>query len=163
MVMPLKISAEPQRINPRNKNFNILFILFLYTTKVGLSLFPDFGWMDVKSLKYIIDASVTRHVLKRFEAVGMDVVHVLDLQGESPMKDREINLISIREDRIVMTKDYDFVESFMQSKRPYKLLFISSDDEAQWRAVFLTHFDAIQEHFMNADLVEIGKDGLVFH
>ena len=40
--------------------------------------------------------------------------------------DQEINELSIRESRIVVTKDSDFVDSFVLKRQPHKLLHVTT-------------------------------------
>ncbi|GEM_PF-6472755 len=46
------------------------------------------------------------------------------LQNATP--DAEINDISIQQERIVVTKDTDFFDSFLIRQQPYKLLLVST-------------------------------------
>ena len=48
----------------------------------------------------------------------------LELGNETP--DKLINKISIEENRIVITKDSDFYNSFILSKVPYKIIFVKT-------------------------------------
>ena len=57
---------------------------------------------------------------------GHDTIHTLDLPDANRTTDAEINELSARDLRVVITKDTDFVDSFLLFHRPYKLLLIST-------------------------------------
>lgn len=74
--------------------------------------------------RFLIDAQLPRRLARMLQASGMDAVHTLDFPAGSATKDSEINQLSIEERRVVVTKDDDFVQSFILQGRPYKLLFV---------------------------------------
>jgi predicted nuclease of predicted toxin-antitoxin system len=61
---------------------------------------------------------------------GHDTIHTLDLPDANRTTDAEINELSARDLRVVITKDTDFVDSFLLFHRPYKLLLISTGNIA---------------------------------
>lgn len=61
-----------------------------------------------------------------FVAAGCDAVHTLDLPDGNRSTDTQIIDAADREQRVVVTKDADFVDSHLLSNRPAKLLLIST-------------------------------------
>jgi predicted nuclease of predicted toxin-antitoxin system len=57
---------------------------------------------------------------------GHDALHTLDLPDENRTTDARIVEIAAQEGRVVVTKDADFVESFILHHKPEKLLLIST-------------------------------------
>ena len=53
-----------------------------------------------------------------------DCIHTIDLKEGNFTKDSTINEISIKEKRVVITKDTDFYYSYIASQKPYKLVLV---------------------------------------
>ena len=77
-------------------------------------------------MKFLIDAQLPHRLVYWLRERGHDARHTLDLPNGNRTSDAEINEISVREQRIVVTKDADFVNSFVIRGEPYKLLLIST-------------------------------------
>ena len=60
-------------------------------------------------MKFIVDAQLPRRLARELAAFGHDVVHTLDLPAANRTHDGDITALAIREKRIVITKDNDFV------------------------------------------------------
>jgi len=74
--------------------------------------------------------------------------------------DNEINSISIDENRVVITKDLDFVDSLLISNTPYKLLYLTTGNITNKVLLefFSTNIEKIAETLKDAKLVEISLD-----
>jgi predicted nuclease of predicted toxin-antitoxin system len=77
-------------------------------------------------VKFLVDAQLPRRLVRILAAAGHDVVHTLDLPLGNRTPDAEINRIALAEGRVVVTKDQDFVTSFLLRHEPQKLLLIST-------------------------------------
>lgn len=77
-------------------------------------------------MKFLVDAQLPRRLARWLQSNGHDVVHTLDLPNGNATTDVEINDLSTAEQRTVITKDADFVHSFLLNGRPYKLLLVST-------------------------------------
>ncbi len=76
--------------------------------------------------RFLVDAHLPLKLARAIQAAGYDTVHTRNLPRANATKDSEINALSIAEQRIVVTKDADFVQSFTLQGRPYKLLLVST-------------------------------------
>jgi predicted nuclease of predicted toxin-antitoxin system len=74
----------------------------------------------------LIDAQLPRRLAYRLREAGHNTIHTLDLPDRNRTSDEIINDLSARDLRVVVTKDTDFVDSFLLSNRPYKLLLIAT-------------------------------------
>lgn len=70
-------------------------------------------------MKFLVDAQLPRPLAASLKWSGHDVLHTLDLPSGNRTPDWRINEISVEEQRIVVTKDADFVNSFLLSGVPY--------------------------------------------
>ena len=59
-------------------------------------------------------------------AAGCDAVHTLDLPDVNRTTDAQVRDVADRDDRVVVTKDVDFVDSHLLTGRPAKLLLVST-------------------------------------
>jgi predicted nuclease of predicted toxin-antitoxin system len=75
-------------------------------------------------MKFLVDAQLPRRLARRLREAGHEAIHTLDLPLGNRTTDTIINDLSAREHYAVVTKDSDFVNSFILSRRPYKLLLI---------------------------------------
>jgi predicted nuclease of predicted toxin-antitoxin system len=77
-------------------------------------------------MKFLVDAHLPRALALLLNAHGHDAIHTRDLPASNATKDSEINRISIVDERIVVSKDGDFYNSFTAQKEPFKLLHIAT-------------------------------------
>ncbi|MEL6820247.1 MAG: DUF5615 family PIN-like protein [Calditrichota bacterium] len=68
-------------------------------------------------MNFLIDAQLPKRLKYRFEEAGHNAVHTLDLPLQNKTSDRIIEEISLSEQRIVISKDADFVDSILISNR----------------------------------------------
>ena len=64
-------------------------------------------------MKFLVDAQLPPSLALLLRKKGHDAIHTLDTPDKNNSSDREICTISIREKRIVITKDTDFYHSFL--------------------------------------------------
>lgn len=77
---------------------------------------------------------------------GHDALHTLDLPSRNRTSDTEINELSVRDRRVVVTKDADFANSFLLSRRPHKLLLVSTGNisNADLESIFVAEMQTKQ-------------------
>lgn len=116
-------------------------------------------------MKYILDAQISFRVSKFLQSKGFDVIHTLDLRDKDFTTDDEIRRISKIESRIVISKDSDFLDSYLIKKIPNKLLFITTGniDNKNLFMLFENNFSLIDELFEEHSLIELNNDELIIH
>lgn len=116
-------------------------------------------------MKFLVDAHLPRRLADRLQEAGFDTVHTRDLPLANRTPDAIINETSIREKRIVITKDADFVTSFILYRQPYKLLLVSTGNitNRELEALFLRNLKQIVDAFTLHDFVEIDRKMLIIH
>lgn len=70
-------------------------------------------------MKFIVDAQLPFALAAFLREKGFDAVHTKELPNGNDTTDAEINALSIAENRIVISKDGDFYDSFTDTKEPY--------------------------------------------
>jgi predicted nuclease of predicted toxin-antitoxin system len=116
-------------------------------------------------MKLLLDAHIPRRLTYGLREAGRDVLHTLDLPRKNRTTDAEILEISERDQRIVVTKDADFVNSFLLHQRPYKLLLISTGNisNADLESLLASQLAAIANAFESHDYLELGRTSLIIH
>jgi predicted nuclease of predicted toxin-antitoxin system len=116
-------------------------------------------------MKFLIDAQLPMQIVNLLENLGCDVIHTKNLPLKNATPDSEINKLSILEQRIVITKDKDFLDSFLIKQEPYKLLLITTGNisNKQIEQLFLQNITQIIELFLTYDFLEMTRDSLIIH
>ena len=108
-------------------------------------------------MKFIIDAQLPPALATFLRDNGFDAIHTKDLQHGNDTTDAQINAISIAENRIVISKDGDFYDSFAAKKEPYKLLHIKTGNITNEKLIelFSKNLAAIVSELEERDVVTI--------
>jgi len=73
-------------------------------------------------MNIIIDAQLPESLCEYFH--DYDCIHTSNLKRGNQSRDSSINEVSIKEKRVVITKDTDFYYSYIASQKPYKLILV---------------------------------------
>jgi predicted nuclease of predicted toxin-antitoxin system len=116
-------------------------------------------------VKFLVDAQLPRRLARWLCAQGCDAIHTLDLPAANTTPDAEVIACAEREQRIVVTEDADFVQSFIVSGRPPRLWLISTGNVRNdaLEALIAAHFPAIQAALATARFIELSRDALIVH
>jgi predicted nuclease of predicted toxin-antitoxin system len=116
-------------------------------------------------MKFLVDAQLPRRLVLRLREAGFDAIHTLDLEEGNRTSDAKINAISIAQERAVVTKDADFVDSFVLHQRPWKLLLISTGNigNRELEELFSASLRTISQGFSGCDFIELGRTKIILH
>jgi len=86
-------------------------------------------------------------------------VHTLDLENQNDTPVRIINLISVTQQRILITKDSDFLDSFIVKQEPYKLILVKlgNSSKSELLHFFSEKFDEIIEKIKTEQMILLKK------
>lgn len=114
-------------------------------------------------MNFLIDAQLPRRLARKLRQLGHDALHTLDLPSGNSTPDTEINTVALREGRVVVTKDADFVNSFLLLGRPGKLVLISTGNitNTELEALFLPNLPAIVSELQTNSYVELTRTALI--
>ena len=116
-------------------------------------------------MKFLLEAHLPRRLVYRLREAGHDAPHTLDLPKRNRTTNTEINDVSESEQRIVVTKDADFVNSFYVSEKPYKLLLISIGNisNTELEALFVPNIPSISAAFQAHSFIEFTRTTIIIH
>ncbi len=111
-------------------------------------------------MKFLIDAQLPPSLKQVFLDNGYDCIHTLDLESGNATSDQTINEITVIEQRILITKDNDFYDSFLINKQPYKLLLVKLGNTSKIELIhfFRSKFAEIIEALQTTDMILVSKE-----
>jgi len=114
-------------------------------------------------MKFLVDAQLPYGIALFLRDNGFDALHTNDLPDKEYTTDSQIRTISVSENRIVITKDYDFVDSFILNKIPEKLLIVTTGNikNKQLFSLWKNNLDLIVFLFETHNLVELSSDDVI--
>ena len=77
-------------------------------------------------MRFLIDAQLPKRLARRLGELGHDAIHTLDLLAKNRTPDQVVIGVATAEDRIAVTKDRDFVDSFILRREPPRLLWLTT-------------------------------------
>ena len=116
-------------------------------------------------MRFLVEAQLPRRLAQRLCDCGHDAIHTLNLSRANRTTDREINELSIRESRVVVTKNSDFVDSLLLHRQPFKLLLITTgniQNTALEHLVF-KNLDSIVHALTTHHYVELSATAVILH
>ncbi len=114
-------------------------------------------------MNFLVDAQLPRRLTAWLTAAGCDATHTLDLPDGNRTSDAQVIGVAEREQRVVVSKDADFVDSHLLYGRPPKLLLISTGNvtNAELETLFVALIPDIVREFATNTFLELGRTGLV--
>ncbi len=111
-------------------------------------------------MKFLLDAQLPPSLKLLFVERGYDCIHTIDLELGNDTPDKTINSLSVFEERIVITKDGDFYDSFIVKGEPYKLILVKLGNTSKRELVefFKNRFAEIIERIKNENLVLLRRE-----
>jgi predicted nuclease of predicted toxin-antitoxin system len=116
-------------------------------------------------MKFLIDAQLPKSLSDFLILKGYNSVHTLQLPNANLTADSEILLIADKEDRIVVSKDGDFLESFILKNSPKKLVLINTGNikNSELLLLFEKNIEKICSLLKENSLIEINKSEIIVH
>jgi predicted nuclease of predicted toxin-antitoxin system len=114
-------------------------------------------------VNFLVDAQLPRRMAAWLAAAGCNAIHTLDLPAANRTTDEQINDVAAREQRVVVTKDADFVDSHLLRGRPPKLLLISTGNisNRDLEALVAPLIPDIVRELGSHSFLELGRAGII--
>ena len=115
-------------------------------------------------MKFLVDAQLPRRFANWLNEAGHDALHTLDLPRKNLTTDQEVVARAKRDGRIVVSKDADFVQTFLVTGEPLLLLISTGNiNNAELEKLLHKNLSGIEAAFATSRFVEITGDALVVH
>lgn len=116
-------------------------------------------------MKYLIDAQLPYLLAEVLRQKAYDVIHTDDLPEKDETSDTRIRQIAIEQDRIVITKDTDFEDSYLLFRKPPRLLLITTGNikNRQLLDLFRQNIAVMNELFTQHTFLELNNTELIVH
>jgi predicted nuclease of predicted toxin-antitoxin system len=116
-------------------------------------------------VKFIIDAQLPKSLADFLQSKGYDAIHTIDLPDKNRTKDIQITEIATLEERVIISKDRDFLESFLLSGQPSKLIIVSTGNirNNELISIFDHNIDTVSKLLWDNSLIEINQTELIVH
>lgn len=116
-------------------------------------------------MRFLVDAQLPKILATRMNDWGYECIHTNDLPAGNSTTDKVVAESADVENRILISKDADFINSHLLLDRPAKLLLISTGNISNYRLLLLfeNHLDLIISAFLTSRFVELTPTRLVIH
>jgi predicted nuclease of predicted toxin-antitoxin system len=116
-------------------------------------------------MKFLVDAQLPRRLAHLLRDAGHDAAHTLDLPDGNRTTDDQILDVAESAQRVVVTKDADFVNSFLLTGRPEKLLPVSTGNvrNADLESLLLSNLVTIIAALDAGNRVELTRTAVIIH
>ena len=113
----------------------------------------------------LVDAQLPRRFAHVPRRAGHDALHTLDLQDGNRTPNRDIARLADEQERVVVTKDADFVTSHLVRGTPARLWLLSTDNlsNAALESLLELQIQACADLFASAAYVELTRTALILH
>jgi predicted nuclease of predicted toxin-antitoxin system len=110
-------------------------------------------------MRFLVDAHLPPGLCVLLQAAGHDAIHTRQLPAQNRTPDQVINEISLREQRVVVTKDSEFYHSHLLQGVPWKLLLVRTGNirNRDLRSLFERHLSAIVAALEQSTLVDLDR------
>jgi predicted nuclease of predicted toxin-antitoxin system len=114
-------------------------------------------------MNFLVDAQLPRRMTAWLTAAGCNALHTLDLPHGNRTTDEQLNDVADRDQRVVVSKDADFVDTHLLRGRPAKLLLISTGNisNRDLEALVVPLLADIVREFQTHSFLELGRAGIV--
>jgi len=110
-------------------------------------------------MNFLVDAHLPPGLCAVLQQAGHDAVHTRQLKAQNRTPDEVINELSVKEQRVVITKDTDFYHSHLLHRKPWKLLLIRTGNirTRDLKTLFEAHLPRILAALDQSSLVELDR------
>ena len=114
-------------------------------------------------MKFYVDAQLPLALSDLIKSKGHNSVHTLELDQKNRTTDTAIIELAEIENRVIITKDYDFLQSQILTHKPKKLILIKTGNinNKNLLQIIENSFIQIVHHLQNYSLIEIHVDEII--
>lgn len=116
-------------------------------------------------MKFLVDAQLPRRLSDWLIGRGLDSIHTMDLPLGNATPDNDLIEKADSEQRFVVSKDDDFVQSYLLAGRPARLLLISTGNirNDALESLIAQNWGLLENALRDSRFVELCPVGVVVH
>lgn len=116
-------------------------------------------------MKVLIDAQLPRRLVEILINRQVDAIHTLDLPRQNTTPDQEIIQYADEQERIVCSKDSDFLDNYILNGSPKKLLIVSTGNirNSELIELFDKNIETLGALFKKNSVIEINEIEIIVH
>jgi len=116
-------------------------------------------------MNFLVNAQLPLKLVSFIKTKGHNVIHTNDLPKKDRSTDTEIWNIALKGNRILITKDTDFINSFKLIPKHPKILIITTGNITNKNLLILfeKYFDGVVKLFNTFKLVELNNLEIIAH
>ncbi|MGJ4748416.1 DUF5615 family PIN-like protein [Leptospira sp. SA-E8] len=116
-------------------------------------------------MKFFVDAQLPYGLVNLFKEKNFEVFHTENLPLGNKTSDSDIIAYCDSNELILITKDSDFLDSYLIRKKPRKLLIVTTGNikNKDLFSLFDQFLLKIAEEFDDSDWLELSNEGLIVH
>jgi predicted nuclease of predicted toxin-antitoxin system len=116
-------------------------------------------------MKFVVDAQLPCRLAGALAEAGHDAIHTLDLPLGNRTPDEELLALAMRDGRVLVTKDSDFITGYWLRHTPSKLLLVSTGNitNDDLLRLFADNLPALIAALSQYEFVELNRTTLTVH
>jgi len=116
-------------------------------------------------VRVLVDAHLPKHLSEFLSANDIESKHTLDLPKKNATPDTEIIRFADDENRIVISKDSDFLDNYILDGSPKKLLIVSTGNINNRNLIqlFEKNLETLKSMFEEHSVIEIDEEEIQVH
>ena len=116
-------------------------------------------------MRVLVDAHLPKRLSEFLSAHDIDSKHTLELPKKNATPDPEIIRYADDENRIVISKDSDFLDNYILDGSPEKLLIVSTGNINNQNLIrlFEKNLDTLKSLFEGNSVIEINEEDIQVH
>lgn len=115
-------------------------------------------------MKFLIDENLPPALADMVRQSGFEARHANEYANTQPISDNAFRRLSLHHGWIIITRDDDFVKSYLSRKVPEKLVFVYGlSSRSDILSAFEKHWQAIVLGMAHYELIELNPSGLKYH
>ncbi len=116
-------------------------------------------------MKVLVDAHLPKRLSEFLSAQNIQSKHTLDLPKKNATPDSEIIRYADDENRIVISKDSDFLDNYILDGSPQKLLIVSTGNINNQNLIqlFEKNLETLKSLFEENSVIEINEEEIQVH
>jgi predicted nuclease of predicted toxin-antitoxin system len=116
-------------------------------------------------MKFLVDAQLPIRLARLLQEEGHDTIHTKELPQQNATPDSIINSLSIQQERVVIAKDSDFVDSLLTMQQPYKLLLVTTGNirNSDLEKLFAANLPIIVDLLSQHTYIALSRDSVIVH